>query len=442
VYYKVFAHRYTEGLEKSPFKLGAKGTLDGIEYEIIGRIRYQDEEEWEVDVWDEWLAVTSEGTYHWFVEEDGTIYAYEEYVPSSMNLDAEGNKFEFEGKLYSKKSTGFVARIVYAEGELTWKPEIGEPMQCYDFHVGKNHYTIEQSEDEVSVTKGKRIPLRKIIMAFCKEEYFEKYERTMLKRALYKRKARVYGIASLIAIVLIIYGCSSGHPIAGAFDRSTLRVLAANQPKFEEGTNAFYSQVLYTKGVKLDRTNSLYQLRLEIDERIQPLRQEWVSCRFFLINEKQYLALLEQEKSKLASEQVSSDSGIPPKPDDVISSPLSDILDEIDAMPEPLESFSHGGDFWHEEGYDDEGHWQESEMLVEKDFVIDEPGTYYAYLELFSQNPRNVESIRVSILEDVKSYRYYVMALGVMLILWLINKVKSNTYNELPFPVSGEYNEE
>lgn len=437
VYYKIFADIFTEGLEKSPFKLGAKGTLGGVEYEIIGRIRYQDEEEYELDVWDEWLAVTSEGTYHWFVEEDGNYYAYEEYVPTSINLDAEGNKFEFEGKLYSKKSTGFVARIVYAEGELTWKPEIGEPLQCYDFNVGRTHYTIEQSEDEISVTKGKRVSLRQIIMAFCREEYEEKFNRTMAKRALYKRKAYVYGVAALVALAMIIYGCASGNPISGAFDRASKMVLSENQPKYEEGISTFFSQILFTEGVKLTRTDSLYQIRLEIDEKVWPLRREWISCRFFLIKEQQYKALLEQEKLKQAETQMQN-GDVPPKPDDVSSSVLGEILDEIDVMPEPIESFSFGGDMWHEDGYDDEGYWQESETLLTQDFVLDEPGTYYGYLEIISQNWRSVDSVRITIIENVKSYRYYVIALVIILLLALINWGKSKTYNELPFPVANE----
>lgn len=436
-YYKVFVRMFTKGLETGAFKLGAKGEIDGIEYEIIGRIRYQDEEEWEVDVWDEWLAVTSDGTYHWFVEEDGEIYAYEEYVPSSMNLEESPATIEFEGRRISKSSSGFVARIVYAEGELTWKPEIGEPMQCYDFTKGRAHYTIEQSEDEVSVTKGRKISHRKVIMAFCRDEYLEKYERTMWKRSLYRKKAGVYALFGIIAFVLAVHGCFSGNPIPGAFERSARAILSANQMKSDEGGAAYFSQILYTKGVELSRTDSLYQIRMEIDESVQRLHLEWMSCRLMLIKEPKFRELMAQ-KEPSPGMQKKQEGGTASSADEVQVTVLGDALEDVDLYPDPLESFAVSGDFWDEEGYDDEGHWHESETLITKDFIIDEPGTYYAYLEMYSQNIRNTDNVRITILENVKSYRYYVIALFIFIILGGINIVQSKTYNELPFPVAGE----
>lgn len=436
-YYKVFSGMFTQGLESSAFKLGAKGEIDGLEYEIIGRIRYQDEEEWEVDVWDEWLAIASDGTYHWFVEENGEIYAYEEYVPASINLEESPSAIEFEGKRIPKNSSGFVARIVYAEGELTWKPEIGEPMQCYDFTKGADHFTIEQSEDEVSVTKGRRISHRKVIMAFCRDEHLEKYERTMWMRSQYRKKAGLYVLFSIIALVLAIDGCVSGNPIPGAFDRNSRAVLSANQVKSEEGGSIYFSQILYTKGVDLSNTDSLYQIRMEIDESIQRFHLEWMSCRLMLIKEPKFRELMAQRETAEGA-VMKQESGIIPKANEVSTTVLGDVLEDVDLYPEPIESYSISGDFWDEEGYDDEGRWHESETLITKDFIIDEPGIYYAYLEMYSQNIRNTDSVRIAILENVKSYRYYVIVLFIFIILGGINIVKSKTYNELPFPVSGE----
>jgi DNA-directed RNA polymerase subunit RPC12/RpoP len=122
VYYRVYELMFAPDAGTSPFKLGAKGMLGGVEYEIIGRIRYQDEDEYELDVWDEWLAVSAEGGYVWFVEEEGRVFSYSEYTPESIDLEASGKNFEFEGRHYSKEDTGFVARIVFAEGELSWRP--------------------------------------------------------------------------------------------------------------------------------------------------------------------------------------------------------------------------------------------------------------------------------------------------------------------------------
>ncbi len=245
-YYHVHADMFMSAKDQTAFKLGLKGTIDGVEYEIIGRVRYQDQEEWEPDTWDEWLAVTGDGTYHWFVEEVGHVHAYEEYVPASIDLEASPSVFEFEGKRYSKGTTGFIARMVYAEGELTWKPVIGEAIQCYDFSAKGYLYTIEQSEDEVSVSRGKRVPYKKIIRAFLGDEYRLLYENTMSRRFVYRRKAMVYASMCCLCFIMVMWGSMSGREIPGGIDTLSPVTLASNQPKTEEGGTVFYSQILFT----------------------------------------------------------------------------------------------------------------------------------------------------------------------------------------------------
>lgn len=435
-YYNVFADKFRMGLENTALKLGAKGEIDGVEYEIIGRIRYQDEDEWELDVWDEWLAVTSDGSYHWFVEEDGEVFAYEEYVPSSIDLEASPSTIEFEGKRISKEDTGFVARIVYAEGELTWQPEIGEPARCYDFRKEGYNFTIEQSEDEVSVTRGKRIPYKKVIMAFRKEDFMEKYGRTMMMRERYRRKAYIYLFMCALSFAAAVWGCFSGNEVRGAWDRSARMVLASNQQKNEEGASFYFSQVLYTKPVELTRTDTLYQVRVEVDTAVQAISREWESCRLMLIKEDKYQELVKKVPAQPATQQAGDDGAV--KPDDAPATELGQVLDEVDSFPEPLESAAMNGDFWDEDGYDDEGYWHESETAIDHDFLLDEPGKYYIYLELYSQNRRNPDAVKITLVEGVRSYRYFVVVLLVFIALWIINKVKSRSYNELPFDIATD----
>jgi len=436
-YYLVYAEKFRVGLENTAMKLGAKGEIDGVEYEIIGRIRYQDEEEWELDVWDEWLAVTADGSFHWFVEEEGEVHAYEEYVPASMDLEVSPSVFEFEGRRFSKENTGFVARIVYAEGELTWKPEIGEPAQCYDFRKEGYSYTIEQSEDEVSVTRGKRVPYKKVIMAFRKEDFMEKYGRTMLIRERYRGGRPIYLVMCALSFAAAVWGCFSGGEMRGAVDRSARMVLASNQPKSEENANFYFSQVLYTKPVELTRTDALYQIRVEVDTAVQAMSREWESYRLMLIKEDKYQELVKKAPARTAAAAPSADDGTV-KPDDAPATELGQVLDEVDTFTEPLESVSINGDFWDEDGHDDEGYWHESETAIDKDFLLDEPGKYYIYLELYSQNRRNPDGIKITIVEGVRSYRYFVMVLMVFIVLWIINRVKSRSYNELPFDIATD----
>lgn len=441
VYYRVYELMFAPDAGTSPFKLGAKGMLGGVEYEIIGRIRYQDEDEYELDVWDEWLAVSAEGGYVWFVEEEGRVFSYSEYTPESIDLEASGKNFEFEGRHYSKEDTGFVARIVFAEGELSWRPEIGEPAQCYDFSRGHYRYTIEQSEDEVSVTRGTGVPYRDVILAFSRDEFYEKYQNTLKRRKRYVWKALVYIAMMLAAFSLTVARCVSGSEVADAIDYSKTVVIADNELRTEDNASVYVSQVLYNPIHLRAKPGSMYTIRVFIDQSVQPLNREWQSFRMMLIRHDKLQEFLRALPAK--REQSGPGGSAPVKPGEPAlsaglpaDSPLREVLDDIDLQPEPVESLAVSGDFWDEEGYDDEGHWHEAETAIEKDFVIDATGDYHVYLELYSQNARSVESVRLAVVDDVKSYRYFLIAFFIFMVLWIVNQVRAKSYNELPFDVA------
>ena len=96
---------------------------------------------------------------------------------------------------------------------------------------------------------------------------------------------------------------------------------------------------------------------------------------------------------------------------------LNDIFEEIDAMPEPLESYVIIGDFWDEEGRDSDGYWHESDLSYDTDFVLDEAGKYYVYMEIFNENPkapesvtvRNIKGKRLQVLYDNICYIFYTL---------------------------------
>ncbi|TFH41885.1 MAG: DUF4178 domain-containing protein, partial [Chrysiogenales bacterium] len=349
-YYLFFADDLTYDKDLTVFTLGVKGTLKGVEYEIIGRIRYQEEEEWEKATWDEWFAVSSDGGYHYFIEEDGEIRSYEEYTPDSIDIESDPHTILFEGKRISK-DTGFVGRIVYAEGELPWKPEIGEPSTMYDFKKDGIHYSIEHSEGEVSVTRGEKVPFEDIVNAFGKKEDRELYGKTVTARKRYTRKALVYTAAGIVALVLAVVGCLSSSPVDGVMKENV--ELSANLPVVEGTEKMFRSEIMYGP-FALDRGDRLYTARVSINRSVQNLHLEWQSFRLLLIPE-------DRLRNRLGN--------------NLTRPSLSGLFDEVDALAEPLECYTMGGDFWDEEGYDD-GYWHESDVTAEDDFILEKAGNY------------------------------------------------------------------
>jgi len=414
-YYEVYADTFTAGRDDTIFKLGAKGVLDGVEYEIIGRIRYQEEDEYELSTWDEWLAVnTATGSCHWFLEEEGNCFIYSDYVPQSINIDGPNNTFEFEGRSITR-NRGFVARIVMYEGELTWRPRIGEPMTVYDFKIGGAYYTIEQSDDEVSISRGIKIGVKTALEAFRKDEYSEQYEHTVRRRKLYRRKALIYLATCVITAGLIVHSCGSGSRVEGSM--SNPLVLKNNAKTTEQGQEeVFTSEVLYGP-VALDDAKNLCEFNVTVDGTVQPLSREWQSFRVMLIAKERLQSLV-------------------PVIDHAHLKEAEAALDDIEFQPEPVESYVFQGDFWDEDGTDSEGYWHESDTSLSKSFVMQDAGEYYVYLTLYSQKTRKIESVGIQLNTGLKSSLYLFLVLGVLLVLMTINWSKSRTYNVLPFAVN------
>lgn len=406
-YYALFADDLTADKDNSVFKLGIKGTLKGVEYEIVGRLRYQDEDEWEKSTWDEWFAVASDGTYHYFVEEEGEVHSYDDYTPQSIDIESDPGSILFEGKKVPKGDV-YIGRIVLAEGELPWKPEIGEPTTMYDFKKDGAKFTIEQSEDEVSITRGEKISYKDIIAAFGGEKEKKLFDKTLGKRKQYKWKAVLYVACSVIAFVMAAVNCLNTSPVRKIMD--VRHEITSNVMLTEAGQKMYQSEVIYGP-FEIAPGNSLYSASVAVIEKGRKFHLEWESFRLLLVPE--------ERLNKILNNLVTTAS-------------LKTLFDEVDALRDPLECYTFGGDFWDEEGRDDEGYWHESDLTVTDDFILEKAGRYYVYLELTSQNPRPIDSVEIKI-ERARSYRYYLIIAGIFIALAFVNRARGKAFNAMSF---------
>jgi hypothetical protein len=296
---------------------------------------------------------------------------------------------------------------VYAEGELSWKPEIGEPSTMYDFKKDGVKYTIERSEKEVSITRGEKISNKAIIEAFGGEKEKQQHRNIDRKRKDYQKRAVVYLIGCIITFLLIVVSFMTSVPVEGVMKLKN--ELTSNILQIENNQKIYQSVVLYGP-FEITKGGSLYNATVSIDESVRRLSHEWESFRLLLVSEERLLKATNNQSTQPA---------------------FKALFDEVDALKEPVECYSFSGDFWDEEGSDDEGKWHESDLSSDDDFVIEKPGRYYVYLELASQKPRPVSSVSVRI-ERVKSYRYYIIIMVVLAGLVLYNRYRATTFNEVP----------
>jgi len=158
----------------TPFKLGMQGTIHGVTYQIIGRIRYvdtgeefagtsygDDDDDDGSDIWDEWLLLSAEGAYRWISDsEDVGLVLWEPFTPSAPvdpNSIYRGATLDLgEGTSARVRSRGS-ARIRYLEGELTWRAALDDKMN-YAEAVGQSGlYSVEWTPDEIEFYRGQHL---------------------------------------------------------------------------------------------------------------------------------------------------------------------------------------------------------------------------------------------------------------------------------------------
>lgn len=152
--------------QATQFQIGMEGTLEGTQFQIIGRVVYRDDEG---DVWDEWLLLSAAGEYVWISDSVNEGMAlWRGFVPPEPVEPAkihEGDTITLRGERIRVRDRGR-ATIDYLEGELTWKAQIRSTMEYIEADSPKQRISIEFTENEVEFYAGGRIDAAATAKAF------------------------------------------------------------------------------------------------------------------------------------------------------------------------------------------------------------------------------------------------------------------------------------
>ena len=179
-------------------RLGMQGTLDGATQEVIGRIRYR-EQDW---FWDEWLLVSEAGKYAWVSEDEGKFKIHRAYVPKSPvapDMLTKGARIFMDQMGMHVREAG-VARIAFVEGELTWKARLGETVHYADAGHGLRSFAFEWTDDEFEVFQSTPIS-RGALRAVFGQERHAKVDEELYRQA---GPLRTSGIFLVVAAVLAL----------------------------------------------------------------------------------------------------------------------------------------------------------------------------------------------------------------------------------------------
>lgn len=128
-------------------RLGQTATVDGIAYEVIGRIRLGEEGSF----WDEWLCLGPRGKTVWLGEDAGRLSVQRVFTPEEApDFDAitAGPMLNVDGTRYMVDERGG-ASVMHIEGELTWRAKLGDAVGYVDALRGIERVGIEWTEEEI-----------------------------------------------------------------------------------------------------------------------------------------------------------------------------------------------------------------------------------------------------------------------------------------------------
>lgn len=136
----------------TPLQLGTRGFYREAPFEAVGRMQLQTPH----GFWNEWFLMFEDGRQGWLGEAQGAYavsFATEYNVPSFQSLKTLA-KVEIKGSKYQVLEL-IEAKYLAAEGELPFKPPLGESVKTADL-IGENGAfgTIDYSEEPPAVFTG------------------------------------------------------------------------------------------------------------------------------------------------------------------------------------------------------------------------------------------------------------------------------------------------
>ena len=167
---QVVRHILVDHRPPSVLSLGARGSIKGCKWEVIGRTRLKASQDGEVFEWDEYLLFNPRRGYAWLSEDEGRWHLAKKmrHKPTLDPTTAQrGKRFRVAGENYVVAGRED-AEVVYVEGEFTYHIEKGDRVGIMEAvsQSGRFECCAEWSPKEIHWTLGERIPPESIAQGF------------------------------------------------------------------------------------------------------------------------------------------------------------------------------------------------------------------------------------------------------------------------------------
>ncbi len=145
--------------------LGAKGTLEKIEWTVIGYVeRYCDIDDERFE-WQEYLFYNEREGFRWLVVDEGVCRFGQSIGPGELDLRGLPHTVGARGMTLRRRN-GNWAMVSRVLGEFYWKVQIGERVFAEDYENRAWMISCEKSDTEVNWTASHVVPTSDIVQAF------------------------------------------------------------------------------------------------------------------------------------------------------------------------------------------------------------------------------------------------------------------------------------
>ncbi|MDP2304646.1 MAG: DUF4178 domain-containing protein [Pseudomonadota bacterium] len=155
--------RAEKAVIKPALPLGARGTLRGVDWVVIGAmVRFVvDEGEWS---WTEYLLHNPYRGFVWLVDDTQRHWSFVEPLRGELPR-GEGNVVRAKGRTFRKFQTGdaFVRHVL---GEFTWEVAAGDRAWTADYVDPPHMLSAERTDNEVTWSLGTWLPAAEVASAF------------------------------------------------------------------------------------------------------------------------------------------------------------------------------------------------------------------------------------------------------------------------------------
>ncbi|GAA4033720.1 hypothetical protein GCM10022281_12050 [Sphingomonas rosea] len=143
---------YHQAASAGDLPLGARGTLVGTEWEVIGRLERSDDGA----SWTEYLLFNPYAGYRWLIEADGewslgTALNRNPVTESDDVVTLDGTRFFLDYAPVTTRTNSVV-------GEFYWRVRAGDTVEATTFSSGGSSLSWERSADEVNWTLTEQLP--------------------------------------------------------------------------------------------------------------------------------------------------------------------------------------------------------------------------------------------------------------------------------------------